>query len=58
MARKGMSVTSLAEHLDISRQTLSRLLNSRQSIDIDDLERIGMVLGIDPDSLLARAMAA
>jgi plasmid maintenance system antidote protein VapI len=58
MARKSCSVTALAQFMGLHRQTVSRLIHSNQPMDISQLEQIGMLLGVDPVTLVARATAA
>ena len=58
MARKSVTVTALAEFMGLHRQTVGRLVNSKQPLDIDDLVEIGMLLGIDPVTLIQQARTA
>ena len=44
-----MSVSKLAEHLNISRMTVNRLVNERQSVTPDMALRLGKLFGNSPD---------
>lgn len=40
-----MSVTALAKHLGVTRQTLSRLLNERSSVSTEMAQKLGRAFG-------------
>ena len=44
-----MSESRLAEHLNISRMTVNRLVNERQSVTPDMALRLGKLFGNSPD---------
>ena len=44
-----MSESKLAEHLNISRMTVNRLVNERQSVSTDMALRLGKLFGNNPD---------
>jgi len=44
-----MSESKLAEHLNISRMTVNRLVNERQSVSPDMALRLGKLFGNSPD---------
>jgi addiction module HigA family antidote len=48
----GMSVTALADHLGVSRQTLSSLLNGSAGLSPDMAIRFEKAFGIKADTLL------
>lgn len=52
VAPTGMSVTALAEHLGVSRQTLSTLLNGNSGLTADMAIRFEKAFGIKADTLL------
>jgi transcriptional regulator with XRE-family HTH domain len=55
MARRRMTGAELARRLGVSQMWISYRLNGRQPIDLDDLERIARVLGVQPLDLLRSA---
>ena len=48
----GLSVTDLADHLDVSRQSISKLLNGRQGLSADMAIRFEKAFGLRADTLL------
>lgn len=48
MSALGLSVVELARHLGVGADTLNRILNERQSIDIDLATRLGRLCGKGP----------
>jgi len=44
-----MSESKLAEHLNISRMTVNRLINERQAVSPDMALRLGKLFGNSPD---------
>ena len=44
-----MSESKLAEHLNISRMTVNRLVNERQAVSPDMALRLGRLFGNSPD---------
>ncbi len=49
---KGLKVGDLADHLGVTRQTVSRLLNQRQVLTADMAIRFEKLFGIDADTLM------
>ena len=45
----GLSVTTLAEHLGVSRKTLSKIVNERGSITPDMAQRLGRAFNTGPE---------
>jgi addiction module HigA family antidote len=45
----GLTVTSLAEHLGVSRKTLSKVVNERGSITPDMAQRLGLAFNTGPE---------
>ena len=41
----GMTITELAEHLQISRASLSELVNERRSVSVEMAQRLGQAFG-------------
>jgi addiction module HigA family antidote len=48
----GLSVNDAADHLGVTRQTVSRLLNGHQNLSADMAIRFEKVFGIKADTLL------
>ena len=47
-----LSVTALADHLDVSRQSISKLLNGRQGLSADMAIRFEKAFGLKADTLM------
>jgi len=45
MPALGMNVTELANHLGVSRQALSGLINERKSVSMEMAQRLGLAFG-------------
>ena len=43
------SVTELAEHIGVTRATISRILNGRNAVSVDISIRLGEALSLSPD---------
>lgn len=43
------SITALAEHIGVSRATLSRILNGHNAVTVDLSMRLGAALSLSPD---------
>jgi len=52
----GLKVGDLADHLCVTRQTVSRLLNQRQDLTADMAIRFEKLFGIDADTLMRMQM--
>jgi addiction module HigA family antidote len=52
VAPSGMSVTALAEHFGVSRQSLSTLLNANAGLSADMAIRFEKAFGVKADTLL------
>ena len=48
----GLNVTALADHLDVSRQSMSKLLNGRQGLTADMAIRFEKAFGLKAETLL------
>ncbi len=48
----GLSLTDLADHLDVSRQTMSKLLNGGQGLSAEMAIRFEKAFGLTADTLL------
>ena len=48
----GLNVTALADHLDVSRQSISKLLNGRQGLSADMAIRFEKAFGLKAETLL------
>ena len=48
----GLNVTALADHLDVSRQSMSKLLNGRQGLTAEMAIRFEKAFGLKADTLL------
>ena len=48
----GLSVTALADHLDVSRQAISKLLNGRQGLSADMAIRFEKAFGLKAETLM------
>ena len=55
LARERMSATQLAKRMGVSQAYIWRRLSAETAFDLDDLERIGVLLGVEPADLLGRA---
>jgi DNA-binding Xre family transcriptional regulator len=58
MARKRITAAALSAQVDISKAALSRKLNAKACITIDELLDIAEALGVDAGELLTAARAA
>ena len=54
LARRRMSASDLARHTGMTQRAISRRLTGEKIIDVDDLQRIADVLGVDITDLLPR----
>lgn len=54
LARKRMSATQLAKQMGVSQAFIWRRLSGETAFDVDNLERIGAILGVEPADLLPR----
>ena len=52
VAPSGLNVTVLADHLGVSRQSISKLLNGRQGLSADMAIRFEKAFGLKADTLL------
>ena len=48
----GLNVTELADHLDVSRQSISKLLNARQGLSADMAIRFEKAFGLKAETLM------
>ena len=48
----GLNVTELADHLDVARQSMSKLLNGRQGLSADMAIRFEKAFGLTADTLM------
>jgi addiction module HigA family antidote len=48
----GLNVTELADHLDVSRQSVSKLLNGRQGLSADMAIRFEKAFGLKAETLM------
>lgn len=48
----GLNVTALADHLDVSRQAMSKLLNGRQGLSADMAIRFEKAFGLKAETLM------
>ena len=48
----GVNVTELADHLDVARQSMSKLLNGRQGLSADMAIRFEKAFGLSADTLM------
>lgn len=48
----GVNVTELAEHLDVARQSMSKLLNGRQGLSAEMAIRFEKAFGLNADTLM------
>ena len=48
----GLNVTELADHLDVSRQSISKLLNGRQGLSADMAIRFEKAFGLKAETLM------
>jgi antitoxin HigA-1 len=49
---RALNVTSLADHLDVARQSMSKLLNGRQGLSADMAIRFEKAFGMSADTLM------
>lgn len=54
LARKRMSGTQLAKRMGVSQAYIWRRLSGETALDLNDLERIGEILAVEPSDLLPR----
>jgi antitoxin HigA-1 len=47
-----MNVTELADHMDVSRQSMSKLLNGRQGLSADMAIRFEKAFGLSAETLM------
>ena len=52
VAPSGLNVTELADHLDVSRQSISKLLNARQGLSADMAIRFEKAFGLRAETLM------
>lgn len=48
----GLNVTALADHLDVARQSMSKLLNGRQGLSADMAIRFEKAFGLKAETLM------
>lgn len=48
----GMNITDLANHMDVARQSMSKLLNGRQGLSADMAIRFEKAFGLSAETLL------
>ena len=48
----GLNVTALADHLDVARQSMSKLLNGRQGLSAEMAIRFEKAFGLNADTLM------
>ena len=48
----GMNVTELADHMDVARQSMSKLLNGRQGLSADMAIRFEKAFGLSAETLM------
>ena len=53
----GLNVTELADHLDVARQSMSKLLNGRQGLSADMAIRFEKAFGLKADTLMRMQVA-
>ena len=53
----GLNVTELAAHLDVARQSMSKLLNGRQGLSADMAIRFEKAFGLRADTLMRMQVA-
>lgn len=58
LARRRMSHAELARRTGLKRSTISRRMTGETALDLDDLEAIAEVLGVEPVELLGLAEKA
>jgi addiction module HigA family antidote len=49
---RGLNVTDLAEHMDVARQSMSKLLNGRQGLSADMAIRFEKAFGLSAETLM------
>jgi len=54
MGRQRRQVGDLAEHMGVSRRTVSAILSGKRILDLGDLESIAAFLGVQPLELAER----
>jgi addiction module HigA family antidote len=52
VAPTGLSVTEIADHLDVARQSMSKLLNGRQGLSADMAIRFEKAFGLSAQTLM------
>ena len=52
VAPSGLNVSELADHLDVSRQSMSKLLNGRQDLSAEMAIRFEKAFGLKADTLM------
>lgn len=55
LARRKMSATQLARHMGVSQAYIWRRLDGQTAFDLDDLEKIANILGVDVLDLFPRS---
>ncbi len=50
---KGMSQKDLSEKIGVSKQVMSKIINGKKAINVDEIARIAAAIGVTVDSLLA-----
>lgn len=48
----GLNISALADHMDVSRQSMSKLLNGRQGLSADMAIRFEKAFGLKADTLM------
>jgi antitoxin HigA-1 len=48
----GLSVTEIADHMDVARQSMSKLLNGRQGLSADMAIRFEKAFGLSAETLM------
>jgi antitoxin HigA-1 len=49
---RGLNVTGLADHMDVARQSMSKLLNGRQGLSADMAIRFEKAFGLSAETLM------
>jgi transcriptional regulator with XRE-family HTH domain len=49
---KGMSQKDLSEKIGVSKQVMSKIINGKKAINVDEIARIAAAIGVTVDSLL------
>ncbi len=50
--KKGLSQEQIANMLDVNKSTVSRWENGKRALDLNDLNRLAEIYGVDPLALL------